>query len=109
MTASTDPSSRFVLNDDAPYLANLAALWHTHPALARQVENPADADPGAGAARLTVEPSRSGPPTLTARTADGRAISFHSPYDPQAEAVKLVDAARTDACVAYYLLGMGLG
>ena len=39
MTASTDPSTRFILPGDAPYLKNLAALWSIDPALAADIEN----------------------------------------------------------------------
>ena len=34
---AADPSARFVLTDDAPYLRNLAALWVIDPALAARV------------------------------------------------------------------------
>src|SRR5689334_17849602 len=38
MTASSDPSMRYVLAEDAPYLKNLAALWAADAALARKLE-----------------------------------------------------------------------
>src|SRR5258706_14500826 len=105
MTASTDPSTCYVLAPDAPYLNNLAALWSKNPALARAVEALTDD----ACVEFKVEPSRSGPPTVTARTADGRSITLHSRYDPVLEAKKLIDPVKTDSCVAFYLLGLGLG
>jgi hypothetical protein len=112
MTASTDPSTRFVLPADAPYLANLAALWASDAALARRIEA-LDTEPAFGAvgcgARFTVEPSKAGPPTVVVHTPDGRAISLHSKYNPVAEAQKLTDNVRTGGCVAFYLLGLGMG
>jgi hypothetical protein len=105
MTASIDPSARYVLAPDAPYLNNLAALWSRNPALARQLE----ALPEGTCASFRVEASRSGPPTITARTSDGRSITLHSRYDPVAEAKKLIEPVKTDSCVAFYLLGLGLG
>jgi hypothetical protein len=102
MTASLDPSTRYVLPEDAPYLANLAALWTHAPALARAVEGVEECD-------LKVEPARSGAPTVSAQTADGRVVSLHSKYDPVGEARKLIDQVKTDGCVAFYVLGLGLG
>jgi hypothetical protein len=92
----------------APYLANLAALWTNNPALARAIEA-LDEAAGEGEIAYRVEASRSGMPTLVARVADGRTITLHSKYDPLAEARKLIDTAKTETCVAFYMLGMGLG
>jgi hypothetical protein len=111
MTASTaDPSARFVLTEDAPYLANLAALWQVDPALARRIEAPDTpfSTPACGA-HLTVEPARNGEPTVTVRSPEGRAVTLHSKYDPAAEAKKLVESVDAERCVAFYLLGLGLG
>ena len=109
MIASTDLSARYVLPDDAPYLANLAALWTNHPALARAVEALDDQDAPEAQATYVVSSSRSGTPTVTAHLPDGRAITLHSKYDPAAEARKLIEPVKTQSCVAYYLLGLGLG
>lgn len=106
MTATVDSSTRFVLPADAPYLKNLAALWANNPALARAIENQRNDSSGR---RLEVSAARSGKPTLTVHTAVGRAITLHSKYDPAAEAQKLVEQAKIDNCVAFYLLGLGLG
>src|SRR4051812_7268600 len=103
MTASTDPSTRFVLPQDAPYLANLAALWSSNAALARQIESLREI-----ASKFTVESSKSGAPTLTVKTPDNRTLSLHSKYNPLAEAAKLIDSVNT-APVAFYVLGLGLG
>lgn len=109
MTASTaaDPSTRYVLPEDAPYVRNLAALWAHNAKLAREIEA-LDSQPTADL-RYIVEPSRSAAPTLTAQTADGRSITLHSKYNPVAEAQKLIEQTKTQDCVAYYVLGLGLG
>src|SRR4051794_36011217 len=80
-----DPSLRFVLNDDAPYLANLAALWAADPKLAAPIEALDEA------AFYPLEPSKSGPPTVAVPTPDGRSIYLHSRYRPVEEAQKLID------------------
>ncbi len=108
MTASTaDPSLRFVLPDDAPYLKNLAALWATDPKLARLIEAIDENSP----APITyhVEPSKAGVPTISARTSDGRSLQLHSRYQPLDEAVKLIDSTRAGEIVAFYVQGFGLG
>ncbi|HEY7118770.1 MAG TPA: 6-hydroxymethylpterin diphosphokinase MptE-like protein [Tepidisphaeraceae bacterium] len=104
MTASTDPSTRYVLPPDAPYLANLAALWHHQPDLARKIEALDTQDAG-----YVVEPSKSGPPTLTVKTADNRSISLHSRYNPLAEAQKLLEPTPVDGCIVFHVQGLGLG
>src|SRR3954468_18948726 len=104
MTASHDPSTRYVLPADAPYLANLAALWQQQPSLARTVEGMEG-----GPDTVVVEASKSGPPTLGVRTAEGRVVALHSKYNPVAEGQKLVEQTRLDGCVAFYVLGLGLG
>src|SRR4051794_35756659 len=103
MTASADPSTRYVLPADAPYLANLAALWSSNPTLARQIESLPETR-----SDYAVELSKSGAPTLSARTPDNRTLFLHSKYNPVAEAAKLIDSANT-APVAFYVLGLGLG
>src|SRR5207237_10769553 len=54
-------------------------------------------------------PSLAGCPTLQSHTSDGRAITLHSKYNPIAEAQKLIDQVKTETCVSFYLLGLGLG
>ncbi|HET6252112.1 MAG TPA: 6-hydroxymethylpterin diphosphokinase MptE-like protein [Tepidisphaeraceae bacterium] len=103
MTASSDPSTRFVLPADAPYLPNLAALWTIDPALADAIEATA------GQASYRTEPSRSGQPTASILTDDGRTLYLHSKYNPAAEAAKLAESIDVAANVAYYVFGFGLG
>src|SRR3954469_12466311 len=104
MTASHDPSKRYVLPAGAPYLGNLAALWQQQPGLARAIEA-MEAVPDS----VVVEVAKSGAPTLGVRTGEGRGVSLHSKYNPVAEAQKLVEQTKLDGCVAFYVLGMGLG
>jgi hypothetical protein len=103
MTASTDPSERFVLPDDAPYLRNLAALWAAEPKLARLVEAVDQSD------LYPTEPSKSGAPTAQVSLKDGRSLYLHSRYEPLVEADKLIDSVNTTEAVAFYLQGFGLG
>lgn len=100
MTSSNDASTRFVIAPDAPYLANLAALWTVHPALAEQIET-VEAYP--------VERSRSGLPTVAVAAPGGRKVYLHSRYEPQAEARKLIDPIKADQILAFYVFGCGIG
>jgi hypothetical protein len=138
MSGNADLSGRFVLSADSPYLKNLAALWVVDPGLARVVEGLGDDDDmpipaltdyamGAGegmaptvgkglrrsasraAKRLVVSQSKTGVPTASVATAEGRIVALHSKYDPAAEARKLIDQVKIANCVAFYLLGLGLG
>ena len=58
MIVPTDPSLRFVLPEDSPYLNNMAALWTIDPQLAARIEATD------GVESYLCEPSRSGPPTV---------------------------------------------
>ena len=102
-TASIDSSARFVLPDDAPYLNNLSALWTVDPALAEAIET-TEPDPF-----HRIEPSRSGEPTVSVRTADGRTLYLHSRYEPLAEAKRLTASVDVAHLTAYYIFGFGLG
>src|SRR4051812_41257303 len=102
MTASIDPSRRFILPEDAPYLRNMAALWAADPGLARKIE--AIDDEG-----YAVEKSKAGEPTLAIDTADGRKISLHSRHHPIDEAKRLIDAVDFEKAFAFSLHGLGLG
>ncbi|HSI35778.1 MAG: 6-hydroxymethylpterin diphosphokinase MptE-like protein [Phycisphaerae bacterium] len=106
MPISADPTDRFVLPPDAPWLRNLAALWAVQPKLAAELEA---TDAGGPDPSLVVEPSKSGPPTLLARTVDGKTVALHSRYDPLGEARRLAEGIKTESCVVFYVLGMGLG
>lgn len=109
MTASIEPipaadeSSRFILPDDAPLVRNLAALWASDPALAEEVEALADS------AAYPTEASRSGPPTVAVKTADGRSLYLHSRHHPAEEARRLIDTAAIDQKIVFHVLGLGLG
>ncbi len=106
------------------YLANLAALYASDPALAQQIES----TPFAAIPTLT--PTRDEGVTAAYVGDDGRTVALHSRYAPATEAETLVrqqsarasrrrekDAAKTTAESAeheranetYILLGMGLG
>jgi hypothetical protein len=103
MTASNDPSHRYVLPDDAPLLANLAALWCVDPKLAAAVEA-IDDD-----AVYPTEPARSGAATVAVPTEDARSIYLHSRYRPVEEAASLVQSINVADRAAFYVHGFGLG
>jgi hypothetical protein len=103
MSCLEDPSRQYVLDPAAPYLRNLAALWAVDPELARGIEA-LDDD-----AAYPVERSRDGEPTARVPTTDGRHVYVHSRYQPLVEAQRLVETVDTEACVAFYVHGMGLG
>ena len=103
MTASIDPSTRFVLAAEAPYLKNMAALWTIDPALAAAIESTE------GVASYPIEKSRCGLPTVAVPTPDGRTLYLHSRYDPLAEAKKQTDDLDAAENVAFYIFGFGLG
>src|SRR4051812_34447903 len=98
-----DPSTRYVLPDDAPLLANLGSLWAVDPSLAAAIE-----------ARHPVEPypmqaSKAGPPTVSVEGESGKFIVLHSRYEPLAEAERLVAPIDFSKKVAFYVFGFGLG
>src|SRR3712207_1606559 len=88
MTASIDPSLRFVLSEESLYLKNMATLWAVQPDLAREIEAlPMEELEGS----YEIEPSKSGLPTLKVQTRDGRNVYLHSRYQPIDEANQLID------------------
>jgi hypothetical protein len=101
MTATSDPSRDHVLPADAPLVRNLAALWATEPRLAREIESLNE--PG-----YTIEPSRSGVPTLVVESS-GREIYLHSRHEPIDEAKRLVAHIDFDERIAFFVHGFGLG
>src|SRR5437762_3080304 len=103
MSTTSDPSLRFVLPDDSPFLANLAALWAHEPKLAAAIEA-LDATPS-----YRVEPSKSGQPTLAMPTDEGKSIHLHSRYQPLDDAKRLIDPLPLDTCIAFHVHGFGLG
>ena len=98
-----DPSSRYILPADAPYLANLAALWAVDPALAAGVEATH------GRASYPVHPSKAGHPTVAVPAPKGNAVHLHSRYEPVEEAKRLIEPVNFAETVAFYVHGFGLG
>lgn len=103
MTATHDPSLRFVLADESPYLANMAALWTHDPKLAAAIEA-IDGTPS-----YPVEASKSGVATISICTDDTKAIQLHSRYQPLDEAQRLIDALPLETRIAFHVHGFGLG
>ncbi len=103
MTARNDPSRRFVLPEDSPYLKNLSALWAAEPALAASIDATDDR------ATYRTEPSKSGSPTVSAITHDGKTIYLHSRHKPEDEAHQLVASLGVDSAAAVYVHGFGMG
>jgi hypothetical protein len=103
MDAIAQDPYRYVLSDDAPLLKNLSALWTIDPNLAAAIEQ---LHPRAS---YCVQPSKSGPPTISVPTPDGRTVSLHSRYQPVDEAKKLVETIDVAGSVAFYVFGFGLG
>ena len=92
-----------MLAEDAPYLANLAALWAVDPSLAARVEA-TYATPS-----YPLRASRAGPPTVAVPLPGGRSAWLHSRYEPVEEARKRVDAVEVQKWAAFYVHGTGLG
>ena len=103
MPATPDPSQRFILADNAPLIANLAALWAVDPKLAAAIES-IESDPS-----YPVESSKSGVPTLAIRTETGRPIQLHSRYEPIDEATRLIEPLATSERIAFHVYGFALG
>lgn len=103
MTASIDPDRRHLLPTDAPYLANLAALWAVDPKLAARIEAIPDGQ------CYATEPTRSGDVTAAVTTAAGRRVYLHSKYQPVEEARKLLDGIDFSRTFFFYIHGFGLG
>ncbi|HEX8910773.1 MAG TPA: 6-hydroxymethylpterin diphosphokinase MptE-like protein [Humisphaera sp.] len=101
--AADDPSSRFVLPSDHPYLKNIEALWGTEPDLAKLIEAIPDAD------LYPVETTRAGVPTVALAGPAGRPVPLHSRYDPAAEAARLVASVDVGERLVLYVHGLGLG
>jgi hypothetical protein len=103
MTATQDPSTRYVLPADAPLLKNLAVLWTVDPPLAEAIESlhPTQS--------YLTQLSKAGPPTLWLQAPDGRAILQHSRYEPIEDAKKLAESIEVNDRLAFYVFGFGLG
>lgn len=85
------------------YLDNMRALWRNDPRLAHKIDE-LDID-----ASLEVQPSKSGPPTASVLTKDGRKLFLHSRYDPQREAREFCEGLGKDEVYAVIVSGLGLG
>jgi len=103
MAATGDISTRYVLPPDAPLLRNLAALWSLDPDLARRIDALHPAEPYA------ITPAKSGKPTVAVAMPDGRSVFLHSRYEPEQEAVRLVDSYDVGDQLIFYVFGFGLG
>jgi hypothetical protein len=103
MSTIADPSLRFVLPEDAPYLKNMAALWALDWKLAAAIEA-TDAEDS-----YPCQPSKSGAPTVSVTTGDGRVIYLHSKYEPLREAEALIDPVAAEENFAFFIYGFGFG
>jgi hypothetical protein len=103
MTASADSSSRFVLPTDAPWLANLAALWAADPELAMAIEAME------GELLYPIEDARSGDPTVSVVSAEGRRVYLHSRHRPREEAERLIEKIDFEEQLFFHVHGLGLG
>src|SRR6185437_2856966 len=94
---------RYVLSDDAPLLANLAALWRIDPNLAAASEcrHPTPSYP--------VQISKSGLPTVAIPKPGAGSVCLHSRYQPLDEANRMIDAIELTARLWFYVFGFGLG
>src|SRR4051812_1093520 len=100
-----DHSTRFILDDSAPYLANMAALWAVDPKLARNIE----AMESLPSYSLSPSSAKTREPTLVMTTAEGREILLHSRHDPLDEAKRLIDPLPLEDRAAFAIWGFGLG
>lgn len=87
----------------AAYLANLAALYTSDPALGAEI----DVRPFADAPPL--EAARDGRPTVRLTADDGRPVYVHSRYRPAEEAAVFVRGLPAGAGRTFVLGGLGLG
>src|SRR5438105_2046910 len=102
MMITLDQSTRFVLAESAPLVANLAALWAVDPALAMELEERLE-EP----TYLTV-PAKSGDATVAIGAAPGQ-IFLHSRHRPIDEAKRLVDSIDLSETMLIAVHGLGLG
>ncbi|MBC8106815.1 MAG: motility associated factor glycosyltransferase family protein, partial [Anaerolineae bacterium] len=100
-----DHSTRFIMDESAPYLANLAALWAVDPKLAANIE----AMESLPSYSLSPSRAKNSAPTLVMTTADGREILLHTRHDPLDEAKRLIDPLPLEDRAAFAIWGFGLG
>jgi hypothetical protein len=102
MTAILDQSARFILAEDSPLLANLAALWAVDANLARELEERLDEEPYPTVA------ARSGDPTVALQVGSNQ-IYLHSRHRPMDEARRLIDSVDLSDKTLIAVHGFGLG
>src|SRR5687768_14858057 len=102
-SAPDDHSTRFIMDESSPFLANLAALWAVDPKLAANIEA-MDSIPS-----YALEATKLGRQTLVMTTAEGRDIAMHSRHDPIDEAKRLIDPLPIEERAAFAVWGFGLG
>src|SRR6266850_432562 len=102
MLTTLDQSTRFVLADGAPLVANLAALWAVDAALAVELEERLEEEPYATVA------ARSGDVTLALAAGVGQ-IFLHSRHRPVDEAKRLVESVDLNDKTFIAVHGFGLG
>jgi hypothetical protein len=103
MTASVDLSAQFILPADAPFPANLAALWAVDPDLAIAIESLE------GQPSYPIEETRGGDLTMIVITAEGRRLYMHSKYRPLEETERLIQPIDFEKSLFFHLHGLGLG
>src|SRR5258706_3197902 len=103
MSIIADPSLRFVLPEGAPYLKNMAAIWAADAKLAAAIEQTE------GQESYPCQLSKSGHPTVSVKTGDGRVFYLHSKYEPKGEAEILISSISADENFAFFIHGFGLG
>jgi len=102
MLATLDQSTRFVLPEGAPLVANLAALWGADPALAMELEERLEEE------TYSIVPAKSGDPTVAITAAVGQ-LFLHSRHRPIDEARRLVDSIDLNDKTLIAVHGFGLG
>src|SRR5215216_2351170 len=102
MNVTLDLSTRFVLAEGAPLVANLAALWAADPTLAMELEERLEE------ATYSTVPAKSGEVTVAVQTAAGQ-IYLHSRHRPVEEAKRLIDAVDLNDKTLIAVHGFGLG
>src|SRR2546423_9235676 len=102
MLATLDKSTRFVLPEGAPLVANLAALWAVDAALAMELEERLEEEP-----YLTV-PAKSGDATVAIAGSGGQ-IFLHSRHRPIDEAKRLIESIDLNDKTLIAVHGFGFG
>ncbi|HEV8291762.1 MAG TPA: 6-hydroxymethylpterin diphosphokinase MptE-like protein [Tepidisphaeraceae bacterium] len=102
MLTTFDQSTRFVLAEGVPLVANLAALWAADPVLAMGLEERLEEE------TYPTVAARSGDATVSIPAGGGQ-IFLHSRHRPVDEAKRLVDSADLNDKTLIAVHGFGLG